>query len=376
MASKRRSRRAAKGRREQRDELQDFRQIQPGAAPGTLIIEPDAPAPQLSAYAYGADAIVARDPMTLAELPALLGSAPVVWVNVVGLGDVAVIEELGRIFDLHQLTLKDLVHIQRPKLEIMGDRALVIARAPKLDGGVKTEQISLLVGDGYILTAQTGEQRGLFEPVRVRLVTGAGRIRTMGADYMLYALLDTVIDSTFPLLEELGDELELLEDDILQRPEPDCLHRVHKVRHDLLTLRRAVWPLRDVASQLSRTPVPTITDETRVYLRDCYDNVIRAIDLIETYRELSSSLSDLYLSSVGQRTNEVMGLLTIVATIFIPLTFLAGVYGMNFDRASPWNMPELGWRYGYPAFLVANVVLAALMIYVFRRRGWLGGRAP
>jgi magnesium transporter len=243
------------------------------------------------------------------------------------------------------------------------------------DGEIQSEQLSLYLGPRFLLSFQ--EIPGdCLDPVRSRLRQG-GALRERGSDFLAYAILDAVIDGYFPVLEHCGDRLESLEEEVLAHPSPAAVRRVHEVRRELLLLRRAVWPLREAVNALLRDPHPRLGEETRLFLRDCYDHTVQILDLVETYRELASGLTDVYLSSIGQRTNETMRLLTVISTIFIPLTFLAGVWGMNFDTASsPWNMPELLWRWGYPAALAFMLAIALLMLWAFRRRGWLGTPPP
>jgi magnesium transporter len=229
----------------------------------------------------------------------------------------------------------------------------------------------MFIGDNYVLTFQ--ERPGdCFDPVRDRLRKNKGRIRQLGSDYLGYALVDAAIDSYFPILETLGEEIEALEDEVVAAPKPILVDQLHRIRRELLVLRRAVWPTREMLNTLIRDKLPQIKDTTQPYLRDCYDHTIQLMDIVETYREICSSLLDVYLSSLSTRLNEVMKILTIIATIFIPLGFVASLYGMNFDRASPFNMPELGWRYGYPFALAVMVAIVASLLWFFRRRGWIG----
>lgn len=294
--------------------------------------------------------------------------------DVRGLGDVGLIETLGRHFGLHRLALEDVLNThQRPKLELFDDHVFVVARLPSGETGV-TRQLALFLGQGWLLSFAEQDE-AVLEPVRQRLRTGRGRLREQSADYLLYALLDAVIDSYFPLLETLGERLEALEDAVLDRPEPELIGQIHAIKHELLALRRAIWPLRELLNGLLRGDGGLLSPQVGLYLRDCYDHVIQLIDIIETYREIASGLVDIYLSSQSARMNEIMKVLTIIATIFIPLGTIAGIYGMNFDtEASPYNMPELGWRYGYPYALTIMAVLATGMLAWFWRRGWLGKR--
>jgi magnesium transporter len=209
------------------------------------------------------------------------------------------------------------------------------------------------------------------EPVRERIRKKSGRIRTAGSDYLAYAILDAVVDALFPVLEEYGEILENLENSIMLKPGSETVSSVHKIKRDLLLVRRIVWPMRETVSALFREDL--VANETHIYLRDCYDHVVQILDIVESYRDMASGLMEFYLSSVSNRMNEIMKVLTIIATIFIPLTFLAGIYGMNFDpEVSPWNMPELGWRYGYPAFWVVTIAVGIAMVIFFRKLGWLG----
>jgi magnesium transporter len=234
------------------------------------------------------------------------------------------------------------------------------------------EQISLVIQEGLLLTVREHDS-DVFEPVRERLRKGVGRrIRNLGIDYLAYALIDTVVDHLFPVLDRIGEEIESVEASLLEAPSEDDLAHLHRLKRDLLLMRRSTWPLRDAFATLLRSEDDLIDDETRPFLRDAADHVAQAIDLIETYREMASSLVDLYLSSVSNRMNEVMKVLTIIATIFIPLSFVAGLYGMNFDpEASPWNMPELDWYWGYPAALGVMAAIAVALLIFFRRKGWI-----
>jgi magnesium transporter len=254
---------------------------------------------------------------------------------------------------------------QRAKVERYGEHLFVVARMASADGRHDTEQISLFLGRDFLLTFLEGPG-GVFEPVRDRLREGAGPIRESGAGYLAYSLLDAVIDSYFPLIEAHGERLDALEDRVIERPDRRLIARIHEAKRDLRGLRRATWPLREAMSTLARDPSEWIDDETRVHLRDCHDHVVQIIDLIETYRELGSDLTDLYLSSLSFRMNEVMKVLTVIATIFMPISFIASVYGMNFE-----NMPERSWRYGYAYSLALMAGVTVGMLYYFHRKGWL-----
>jgi magnesium transporter len=353
--------------------LHTFRRRSPvGAAPGTLISHPDAAPPSVSVIGYGPDTFEERTDVPIAELAALRGRWPVTWINVDGVGHAETIQEIGDAFGLHRLALEDVVNVhQRPKVEEYPDHLFAVARMASLGDRVDTEQVGLFLADGWVLTFQ--EKPGdCWEPVRERLRSGRGRIRGSGADYLFYALLDAVVDNFYPILEEFGARLELLEEQVIEDPREELVSVMHAARRDVLALRHSMWPMREAMGQLFRDEIPLITSETRIYLRDAYDHTIQVIDLLENYREMASALMDVYLSSVSHRMNEVMKVLTIIATIFIPLTFIAGIYGMNFDPdASPLNMPELGWYYGYPAVMGLMLVIGLLLVFYFRWKRWL-----
>lgn len=348
--------------------------VPPGAPPGTLIVDPNAPKPVLTVIAYGPDGFVEKRPQNLETLKDDLERWPVTWVNVDGLGDAEILKALGERFHIHPLALEDVINVhQRAKVEPYKENHFIVARMVELKEDALTEQVSFFLGPNYVVTFQ--EKVGdCFNPVRDRIRKPGHRIRQAGADFLLYALLDAVVDAYYPILETLGDRLDTLQESVLKKPTPATVTLVHNAKRDLRTLRRAIWPLREVLNSLYRDPVPLITADTRLYFRDCYDHTIQIIDLVETYREMASDLTDVYLSSVSNRMNEIMKVLTIIATIFIPLTFIAGIYGMNFNpEVSPWNMPELNWVFGYPFSLGLMAGTAIIMLLFFRRKGWLGG---
>jgi magnesium transporter len=345
----------------------------PGSAPGTLIADPDAPPPKLHVLAYREDDITEQEIADPITLPEFLDRWPVTWLNVDGLGDIERLQAIATVFELHPLELEDVVNVgQRPKLEENPDHLFLIMTMPSILNRVSLEQVSLFVGSNFVLSFQEKSDDCL-DPVRQRLRSGRGRIRKSGSDYLAYAILDAVVDSYFPVLEQYAERLDRIEDEIVEHPSDEVLSQIHEAKKDLLALRRSIWPLRDVLNVMIRDPSDFITETTRVYLRDVYDHVVQMIDLIETYREFGSSLTDYYLSIVSNRMNEVMKMLTVIATIFIPLTFIAGVYGMNFDSsASPWNMPELSWYWGYPIMLGAMLLLGMGSFLYFRHKRWIG----
>jgi magnesium transporter len=347
----------------------------PGTPPGVLVPDPEAPRPVVTVLAYGPDGVDERPLKSVDELPALLGRRAVTWVQVAGLGDVSVLEKLGELFHLHRLALEDVLNTrQRAKFERYDGHDVLFLRMPATgEGTFQTEQLALFVGKGFVLSFD--ERPGdCFEPIRQRLREGKGRLRGAGPDYLAYALLDTVIDAYFPVVEAAGERLDALEEDILAGAPPQGLvPRIHGVRRDLLVVRRALWPLREVVSSLQRDENPAVTAETRLYLRDVYDHVVNLLDMVENLREIAGGLMELHLSAVSNRMNEIMKVLTIISTIFIPLTFIVGVYGMNFDPgAGPLSMPELRSRWGYPAVWALMIALVVAMVLFFRRKGWLG----
>jgi magnesium transporter len=338
------------------------------------VVDPAAPKPSIRVTAYGPTALIEETVVDLRQLPSFLEKYPVCWIEVAGLGDAGTLERLGEIFDLHPLALEDVVHCdQRAKVEEYGDHLLfVVARLIAQNEKLHSDQVSLFLGKNFVLSFEERPSE-CFTPLRERIRSGRGRIRGMGADYLAYALIDAAIDSYFPLLEEFGERIDRLDDHLGMRTAEEVISKIHDARGDLLLLRRTVWPHREAINQLLRDPHPLISDPTRIFLRDCYDNVVQLIDLLETYRELCSDLRDECLSFISNRLNEIMKVLTIIATIFMPLSFLASLYGMNFNpNASSWNMPELNWRYGYPAVLLVMLVTVAAMLFFFWRRGWLG----
>ena len=352
-----------------------YRRGTPGAPPGTFVVDPEAPPTLVRVIAYGPDEFLEQPVQELRSLSDLRKKWPVVWVNVDGLGDEKLLRDIGDIFGLHPLALADVTNVpQRAKVEQYGRQLFIVTRMAHAGEELETEQLSLFLGEGFVLTFQ--ERPGdCLDPIRERIRKSTGKVRTTGADYLAYAVIDAVIDNCFPVLEQYGERIEALEDRVIANPEARLVGYIHAAKRDLLTLRRAVWPQREALNWLLREEFPLITDDTRLYLRDCYDHAAQIIDILETYRELASGLLEAYMSSLSNRMNEVMKVLTIIATIFIPLSFFAGLYGMNFNTdKSPWNMPELSWYLGYPFALMLMAAVAVGMLFYFRRKGWLGAR--
>ncbi len=354
----------------------DHHRNPPGSSPGTMIADPQAPHPQIRVMAYGPDSMTEGEITDVNTIRGYIGKWQVTWINVDGLGDVTTIARLGEMFDLHRLAQEDVVNVhQRAKAELYGNHYFIVARMTELSEHLETDQLSMFLGKNYVLTFQ--ETAGdCFDPVRQRIRKAGGRIRKSGPDYLAYALLDATIDNHFPVLEHYGEKLESLEDEVVLRPDKQVISQVHEVKRDLLPLRRVIWPLRETLNTLAREDTPFICPETRIYLRDCYDHVIQIMDLLENYRDIASSLMEVYLSSVSNRMNEIMKILTIFTALFIPMNLIAGIYGMNFnpDR-SPLNMPELNWFLGYPFALALMATVAVVMFFYFRRKGWIGRHA-
>lgn len=357
------------------DDFMDIRH-QPGELPGTINIDPDAAMPKIRLIDYNEVELTDKENITPQECSEFLDTKSVSWVDVQGLGSIEIIDALGEIFELNRLVLEDVVNMaERPKLEEYEDQIVLIARMvipKKKKCGFHNEQVSFVLGKHYLLTIQEEPTRDCFNPVRHRIKLNRGIIRKHGADYLAYSLLDAIVDGFFPVLEKYGERIEDLEEEVMVNPTRSTLQEIYKVRRELLQLRRAIWPQRDVINALIRDSGDLISDEVRLYLRDCYDHAVQVIDMVETYRELASGLMDVYLSSVSNKMNEIMKVLTVISSIFIPLTFIAGVYGMNFNtEKSPYNMPELSWRWGYPLCLAVMAAIAGGLVFFFWRRGWL-----
>ena len=344
----------------------------PGSTPGQLAVAHSAGKPSIRVIAYGPDRVHEQEAVDVSSIADIREAFPVVWVDVVRFGDAELISELGNAFGLHKLALEDAVSAhQRPKVEEYDDHLFLVALMLSEQTLLETEQVAFFVGDGYVITFQ--ERPGdCFGRVRERILHAKGRIRGAGADYLTYALLDAIIDGYFPVLEQQGEILEALEDRVVGSPELENMAELHEMKRSLLLLRRAIWPHREMVNNLIRDDHSLITAETRPFLRDCYDHTIQLMDIVETYREIASGLVDVHISSVSVKLNEVMKVLTIVATLFMPLSFIASVYGMNFDRqTSPWNMPELGWYLGYPFALLLMFGSAAGLLFYIWKRGWM-----
>lgn len=344
-----------------------------GSSPGTLAQHPGSESMNIRLISYDENNLLEEEIINVAQLRARLDQHRVAWIDIQGLSDHDALRDIAELFGLHVLALEDIVHVhQRPKVETYVDHLFVVTRMPHVENDTLTEQVSMVLGKDYLITFQ--ERPGdCFDAVRQRIRAGKGRIRQAGPDYLAYALIDAVLDAYFPLLENYGDAVEDLEVTVTSAAEQAPLPRLHKLKRELLDLRRAIWPQREMIGAMLRDETGLINESTRMFLRDCHDHALQLLDIVETYREIASSMMDLYLSSINLRMNEAIKVLTIIATVFIPLSFVASIYGMNFDpEVSPFNMPELSWYLGYPFALSLMLIVALSFLFFFWRRGWIG----
>jgi magnesium transporter len=347
----------------------------PGTPPGTLQAAlREAPAPQYRLMEFDRDGCQARDIDVDGLHTITLSESGIVWLDVAGLPDEAQFAALGRIFGLHRLALEDVLNQgQRPKLDDYDDRMFVVLARPLwCDGEVHLEQVNLFLGHNFVISIGPATTDP-FAPVRLRLQQRTRRFLEGGAGYLLHALIDLTIDECFPVLDALGEDIEATELELLEHPDQDTLAHIHVLKRELLWLRRQLWPAREVMQQLLRSENPLLQAPLVPYLKDIHDHSVYLIDLVESYRDMTAGMLEVYLSSVSYRLNDIMRLLTIISTIFIPLTFLTSVYGMNFiaNTASPWAMPELYWYYGYPLLWLIILCVAGGMLLLFRRKRWL-----
>jgi len=342
-----------------------------GLSPGTLVHigEKKTEEVNISMIDYDESQIQEKDAATVGECLPFKEKPTVTWINVSGIHDVTVIEEFGKAFNIHPLLLEDIVHSdQRPKLEDYDDYLFLVLRMLRYDEAkeeLQSEQVSLILGPNFVITFQ--EREGdVFDAVRARIRNGKGKIRKMGCDYLTYALIDSVVDHYFLVFEKYGEKIEVLQDEVLSQPTPETLQVIQRTKRDMIFLRKSVWPLREAINALQRGESSLVTDNVNIYLRDVHDHTIQVIDTIETFRDIISGTLDVYLSSVSNKMNAVMKVLTIIATIFMPMTFIAGIYGMNFKY-----MPELEWHWAYPVIWAVIIVLGVLMLMGFKRKKWL-----
>lgn len=324
----------------------------------------------VSVFNYNEDIYKERAAATLEECLAFHHSKAVTWINIDGITDLDLINQLGNHFNLHPLVLEDMANTnQRPKMEDYGDYLYIVLRMIYYrDGELSSEQVSLVVGKDYVLSVQEGDLNrfDVFESIRDRIRNGIGKIRKLGADMLMYSLIDAVVDNYFVVLDGLDDKIEEVEGYLTDNSKEDTLQRIQNLKREALTLHKAIWPLREVSSTLQRDEIPLIQPTTQIFLRDVYDHVVQLMDTTETIRDILSGMLDIYLSTLSNRMNEVMKVLTIISTVFIPLTFIAGVYGMNFRF-----MPELEAPVAYPLVWVVMIVIALLMLRYFKKKKWL-----
>ena len=342
-----------------------------GLPPGTLVHvgEKKIEKTRIRIIDYDETNLQEREAKTIEECFPFKEEPTTTWINIDGLHEVDIIEKLGKQFDIHPLILEDILHTgQRPKIENLESYIYIVLKMlfyDEKEEEIKEEQLSLLLGSNYVISFQeiVGD---VFKHVRERIRGGKMRIRKRKADYLTYALIDAVVDNYFIILEKLGDKIEALESELLEDPKPETVQSIYSLKRKLISLRKSIWPLREVVNSFEKEDSSLIQESTSPYLRDVHDHTIQVIDTIETFRDMVSGMLDIYLSSVSNRMNEVMKVLTIIATIFIPLTFIAGIYGMNFEF-----MPELKWHWSYPVVWVVMILIIVFMITYFRRKKWL-----
>jgi magnesium transporter len=343
-----------------------------GLPPGTLVHigEKKTEKAKITIIDYDETQFEEKEAKTIEECFPFKDKPTTTWINIEGVHELAIIEKIGEHFGLHPLLLEDIANTeQRPKMEDYGEYIFIVLKMLFHDekaNEVKAEQVSLILGSNFVISFQEGIKGDVFDPVRERIRNGKGRTRKMKSDYLAYALVDAIVDSYFLILEKLGEKIEDVEEELVTNPASETLRGIHHLKREMIFLRKSVWPLREVLSCLERGESSLIHANTRIYLRDVYDHTIQIIDTIETFRDMLSGILDIYLSSISNRMNQIMKVLTIIATIFIPLTFIVGIYGMNFEY-----MPELKWRWGYFAVLGIMAIIGIWMLIYFRKKRWL-----
>jgi magnesium transporter len=347
------------------------------ANPWEFHTDPNAAKTAIDFIGCGADQCTQRTVSTVAELQPLVEQHSLCWINVEGLRDEAMIRQIGELFQFHPLAMEDVVHVhQRAKVEEYPGHLFVVLRMVYLNDTLNTEQLSMFIKPGVVVTFQ--EVPGdCLEPVRKRMADSRSSLRGGNAGQLAHAIIDAIVDAYYPVIEDFGDWIESLEDRIPHERGTPIIEEIHDLRREMLFLKRCVWPLRETLHLLMREQHQQFSADTRLHLRDAYDHSVQLMDVVETYREVCADLRDFYYATVTQRTNEVVKVLTVITTIFMPLSFIAGIYGMNFDtNASPWNMPELRWRYGYPFALAVMAIVGGLLLWFSWRRGWLKWSDP
>lgn len=342
-----------------------------GLPPGTMVHigEKKSGKTNITIINYDETTFQEIKPNTVEECFTFKNTPTTTWINVEGIHNIEIVRKLGECYGLHPLVLEDILNTdQRPKLEDYDGYLYIVIKMliPGKDATIATEQISLILAENLVISFQEGIEGDVFNPLRERLRNGKGRLRSLSADYLAYSLIDAIIDNYFIFIEQIGEKIESLEEELVTNPLSKTLHQIHVLKREMIFLRKAVWPLREVINLMERGESPLIKNTTKIYLRDVYDHTIQVIDAVETSRDMLSGMLDIYLSSISNRMNEIMKFLTIIGTIFMPLTFIVGLYGMNFEY-----MPELKWKWGYFAVLGLMSVIGIFMVFYFRKKKWL-----
>ena len=348
-----------------------------GLPPGTLVHVGDKKTQEtkISIIDYNKTNFTEIEVKKIEEIIPYLKTSNITWINIDGLHEIDIFEKIGDYFNIHPLVLEDILNTdQRPKMEDYEKYVFFVLKMLNSNDKkqiIKSEQISIILGRNFVLSFQ--EVPGdVFDTIRARIRNNKGKIRKMGPDYLVYSLIDSIVDNYFTILEKVSDKIEILEENLVKNPTPDILQQIYNLKREMIHLRRSVWPLRELINNLLREESRLIKKTTHIYLRDLYDHTIQVIDTIETFRDMISGMLDIYMSSVSNKMNEIMKVLTIFAAIFIPLTFIAGIYGMNFNQeASPFNMPELNWAYGYFFALSLMVILVTVLLIYFKKKKWI-----
>lgn len=345
------------------------RNPQIGAPPGTLVFRSESVPARVQIQRYSASGVESIAEAGLEDIAAPVDEGEFLWIDVTGIDDPEVLKAGGKRFGLSDLVMENIVNVpQRPKAELLEGKVLGISHVLNLrqSGSLDVDQLSLVLGPNYVISVHSQAPEFL-EPIRQRLQCPDSGLRQHGSDHLAYAIIDTVIDGYYPVLEDLGEELERLEDDALENPQPEVLKKIHRLRSQLIQVRRSAWPMREALDTLLTSETPLVTDSTKTFLRDAHSHCAQIVDVVEMYRESAGALVSTYMSSVSHRSNEVMKVLTMVSSIFVPITFIAGIYGMNFE-----HMPELSRPWSYPVALCSMIATASLMVLFFYRRGWFG----